>query len=391
MRESGAVSRVTGVAVVTPAAGDRPSGRAARAAGGVRAQTLPLLTGRVNAQVALSECCDGVRATGDCGRRNRRLLAVIELATSYWGQSVQGWGGQWYDHGMVWPNGVTVQFTPEDSEGPGHHERGRFLLVLPGAALAEFTGEEQKTVVREFVAAGQLEGTRFDAAVDLRGQSVCVVEAFDAESEPERGTVRGFRRREVLKPTSGRKVVGYTVYLGRRGRNGKGVVLRAYDKGLEQGERGNQWQRVEVEFSKAAANLAMIAWLGGSPGVPAATIGQLICGAVDFRIPRADGRRPRRVEDLERAAWWSQLVAALCETPWRVRPAEPRTPNADSHRRWMWRCVWRSALRVAAEAGVSPEEVFELSRGDAASLPGGPLSPREYEQVRLLRARKAVG
>ncbi len=265
------------------------------------------------------------------------------------------------------------------------------MLVLPGAALAEFDGEEQRDVVRAFVQAGHLTGTRFDAAVDCRGQSVCVVEAFDAESEPERGTVRGFKRREVIKPTSGRKVVGYTVYLGKRGRNGAGRFLRAYDKGLEQGERANEWQRVEVEFSKEAANLAMIAWLGGCPGVASATIGELVAGAVDFRIPRADGKRPRRVEDLERPAWWSEWIGAVCGNPVKVRPTEARTPNADSHARWMWRCVWKSVLRVASAAGVSPEAVLALSRVESAGPPGGPLSPREFEQVRLLRSRRVAG
>ena len=393
MRECGAVSRATGVAVVSPAAGDRPSGRAAQAAGGGVAQTLPLLTGRVNAQVAFSECCDWVSATGDCGPRNRRLLAVIELATAYWGQPGPGWGTGRYAAGLVWPNGTQVQFTESERQGPGQNLNGRFRLVLPGSVLAEFVGEEQKAIVREFIRAGQLEGTRFDGAVDGRGQSVCVVEKFmeEADKSGAERTLRGFKFVDPRAPKSGDRFTGKCLYLGKRGRNGSGRMLRAYDKGLEQGGRANQWQRVEVEFSGKAANLAMIAWLGGAPGVPAATIGQLVTGAVDFRIPRADGKRPRRVEDLERPAWWSQLIGAVCGNPVKVRPTEARTPNADSHARWMWRCVWKSVLRVAASAGVSPEAVLALSRVESAGPPGGPLSPREYQQVLLLRRRKAVG
>lgn len=391
MRESGAVSRATGVAVGSPAAGDRPSGRAARAAGGVCAQTLPLLTGRVNAQVVITECCDGVRLTGCCGRRNAKLRAVLAVGAAYWGAPVEGWAGPWFQNCLRWPNGALVEFSEDGPDVPGHQNPGRMALVLSGSVLAEFDGEEQKTVVREFVQAGLMEATRFDAAVDVRGQSVCVVEAFVAESEPERATMRGFKCRDPHRPTSGGKVTGHTLYLGKRGRLGSGRMMRTYDKGLEQGGRANQWHRVEVEYTKAAANLAMLAWLGGGPGIEAATIGQLVCGAVDFRIPRADGKRPRRVDELERPAWWSQFIDAVCGDPVKVRPTEPRTPNADSHARWMWRCVWKSVLRVASAAGVSPEAVLALSRVESAGPPGGPLSPREFEQVRLLRKRKAVG
>jgi hypothetical protein len=196
--------------------------------------------------------------------------------------------------------------------------------------------------------------------------------------------VHGFRSRTVYVEYSGQKLRRLGITFGRRGKNGSGRLLRAYDKGLQTRlAPARQWQRLELEFS---GELAMHAFarLAGCPMAEPTTIPALVLGCIDFREPRTDGKRCARVADLPRCQWWADLLDLLGGTPDVIKPSARSTPDAYSRRRWRQRCVLTSVYRVANAAGVSPAEVLGLM-GRVSRKSDRPLTPGEWQEVQLLR------
>lgn len=323
------------------------------------AQTLPGLTGRVNAQVAVSVGVDWFQATGDCGR----LWDVADLCCAWWGQPREGQGGQFFTHSMHWPCGAALYFTPPGEASAIKHP-GRFMLQLSGSVLAQWDGDERVAALREFHAAGATDVTRLDVAVDFRGVAVELVEC--AIRACEAGELRRFKLWDVRRPVSAGRVVGLSVTCGRRGKYGGGREVCIYDKGLEQRSgAANQWQRLESRFYAAFAGgaWAAIAEPGENGANRMLAVG---LGAIDFRRARADGKRPRRVEDLKRPPWWSDVVGIVVQTE-RIRVPRRERHNFRRWAKWVARCVVPSMRAMANLTNKQLADVWERVMEHAGS------------------------
>ena len=163
---------------------------------------------------------------------------------------------------------------------------------------------------------------RFDARADFRGRPLLIDRMINACSA---GKLCGARRWQPWPLWENGKQIGHGLTLGKRGGDGSGRYVRAYDKGLETGtaEKG-RWERVEVEFAKLAAEMVCDDWIergddylmehdgdiAGLAGHLAAYLARRIFGAFDFRD--GDKQSPR-------VGWWSSFLGGLAAIPTIVR------------------------------------------------------------------------
>ena len=147
---------------------------------------------------------------------------------------------------------VTRSLRIECERAPDHT-----MVTLPGAFLAKVRADGGLArvvhLLSELAACGVSKCTRIDVAVDHRSMGSAPLTLIDDVATAMRNGEYLGKPRCVDEYTSrvGQSSKGRTVYVGKRGSDGSGQLLRVYDKGLESGEApANRWVRWEVEFSK---------------------------------------------------------------------------------------------------------------------------------------------
>ena len=293
---------------------------------------------------------DWITVTG-----KRELLEwILEYGKLRWGDAVLGVGGDFYRQGWKFQAGAKLLF-----DGSTKSMEGTFCLKVPGSALSPATADERHEWLRDLLAAG-VKVTRLDVALDLEDErGVGLVDAV--VSACERGELTGAKCYERRRPMSGSRIMGNSVYLGRRGKFGSGRMTRIYDKGLEtKGRAMGEWERLEVEFSGKCAHEVALALCAADDWAPIAFA--RVLGAVDFR--EATGRR--ELKRRPRAGWWSEFLNEQMDGGEVVRTkAKPREPDIARYEAWLRDVAWRNLQSYMEVLGMTYDEVAAwASQGD---------------------------
>lgn len=202
-----------------------------------------------------------------------------------------------------------------------------------------------------------------------------------------RGELVGFKTVRRIEEERSNRVIGRTMYFGKRGSDGSGRFVRLYDKGLEQSggeDEAGRFIRLEVEFGQAVAK--KVGALLAETVIDAETLVGLVASSICFR-ERVDGEDDEDDEDgggllkdgrvdpkrpdghLDRRPivdWWQKLIGRA-ERP-RIT-AERSRPRWDSFAMWIHQQVGPTLKGVAAAVGCSPAELVQhLTEGCACSV-----------------------
>ncbi len=197
--------------------------------------------------------------------------------------------------------------------------------------------------------------TRIDLAIDFIGQGLRIVDHINASFDA--GECCGAKRRRKDEDGDREEWFGRTVYLGLRGENGSGKLVRAYDKGLETGTApAGHWERYEVEFTgDRAPEVARIMATSGPEWLD--KLRGIVLGAVEFRV--VTGRRDRSRRPL--AEWWARLIDNVRA----ITVSVPRLRSTlQSFAGWARRCVAPTLLAMRRHAGMSLEDTVSLLCGE---------------------------
>lgn len=313
----------------------------------------PALTGGVELQ-ATSVGLDWLSASGDRGQFHQ----VVEWCVSYWAEAAVGPGRNFYKHSYRWATGAIVNFEPLADD----QDHAWWNLELPGAVMAEFKSVEQAQVIEE-LATMYVKLTRLDLALDLRGEEIATVGLIrDACERGELCQLRSYR--QVVDRAANGRLRGETVYCGsREGR----TLLRAYDKGLEQGGKvAGRWVRIEVEVRKELARhawsmlrqairlqrgdrvtrIASIEDKGISTDSFESCITAMIFGSVDFRERSGKSRSLSR---RRQASWWVSILSYFSQI--RLAGKQRVTVRLDSHLKWLRKSVLPGLKAMMALTG----------------------------------------
>lgn len=235
------------------------------------------------------------------------------------------------------------------------HDDGSVLVDIPGSALSDLSPDERVRLLRAFLACGY-RPTRIDVAHDFVRQGLRIVERCWEDRAAVCHT-RNVNRVVGFSLSAG--VVGQTVYLGKRGRNGSGRYGRAYDKGLESGASRTlgEWERFEVEFvGDCAVKVAQVLARSDDWRADARRVA---FGSFDFRA--VSGGASRSLARRPRLEGWARVVAVAETLLVRATRRYSSLPGLAS---WVRVSVAPILERLAVAAGVGLVEVFRDLAGD---------------------------
>ena len=288
---------------------------------------------------------DWVQGTGDAC-----WMETVRGHLSEWfGEPTEGKGGMFYRSSFRFAGGVSIYY------GSARGVRETYCVVIPGGALSPMEADDRLDLLRVLLAIG-MRCSRIDVAQDFFcDDGVGLVDAV--ASACAAGCVRGVKRHEPRRPMAGPRVLGNSVYLGRRGKYGSGRLTRVYDKGLETKTRPmGHWERWETEFNgKIAAALGETLAASGDWALGALSAA---LGAADFR--ELGGRGDRHVERRRQLGWWRDLNDRLLgEGVDGVRlKAPPMETKLESVESWLKRSVVPSVRVMARIKGCNVVDAF---------------------------------
>lgn len=234
----------------------------------------------------------------------QREAAKVTLS-KFLGEGQEGlFGLNTYRQSWRFEGGASVNW----SEG-----RDDWCCIISGETL-QLVGEDRHIEFLLAMDSHRDHCTRVDPRVDDYSRELIDLEKV--REAMEAGNFVGPRQCDVR--TSGKLVHGQlqrdgaTLYFGSR----HGALIRFYDKALESKGRILS-NRCEVEYHKEKAEAAWVKLIEGArQGVKQFTcaVGQLVCGAIDFR-ERAGHRHVAR---MERLSWWASIVDKLGSVKIRV-------------------------------------------------------------------------
>ena len=255
-------------------------------------------------------------------------------------------------------------------------------IHLTGDVLALVGSGVRIQWLRELVELGFRIVTRIDLCIDWQGVGLDLVGSMHAACE--RGELCHARLFDPRAPKTARgDLKGYTLYLGRRGKDGSGRFVRAYDKGLESGTGAyGERHRLEVQYSGDCAftvahmllaadrvedesGFLLIEW----NGVKAVKgwMGQLVAlvlGAVDFRVANGAKSLKRR----PRSPFWDDVLAGV--DPQTVVHHREEKPLLERTARWLVKSGAvgriRSLVEVSGRTAVEAFADLETFIGRAA-------------------------
>ena len=256
----------------------------------------------------------------------------------------------------------------------GHVGTDGCVIELRGEIIGAQDGETRVRWLRSLAEAG-FRCTRLDIAIDQRDPRGRLTLVSDARAACEAGQLCRFRVWDLYQRTARGALAGYTVYLGKRGSEGGGRVVRIYDKGLEQAGQGRgrwragQWHRWETEFSGEHAARVFGAIAEDERSVSEIALGAHALGVADFC--EVNGRR--EIARRPRLAWFARLVEIVGDL---ARVSVPRkAARLASMVGWLRRCVLPTLRGMADETGYTVDQIIaEFSRG---------VDPGGSETVRL--------
>lgn len=317
------------------------------------------------------------------------VAAVVER---WFGELEERDRGLWsFKRSVATEPGVLCLYDDEESD------RQMLAVEVPQSALELLTVDEQLQLLGELRAAGVFKCTRIDLPVDFKATvaDIHLVQAMHA----------GIERHELVRLKKGwgfpvyvgEKVVGYTVYMGRRG--GDGVFLRAYDKGLESKELpADRWHRLEGEYHGSSANRAFRILMDGPDpfdvtyNIPegltwAERAMAIVLGSVDFREARGD-RKNRSLKRRPRVQFWKEVLGSLEAVRFGHCKA-PRFSSLEKTSRWMdYQCL-PHLRKVAKRRGCTVQEAFMGLYGHLLELRGNldSRAPVIYEALEYLKVQ----
>lgn len=171
-------------------------------------------------------------------------------------------------------------------------------VSLPSDALALFRNINQ---LHDLLNVTTYSVTRLDLAVDTRLDYDKIRKIVMGESEDEVIVTRLKNVREITsyrKDSQNKALVGRTLYLGSPTSQ---VMMRIYDKALEQNKVNETWTRIELQLRDERADTAFRAFLAEQTDQ---TLAGILRSAIDVRMRTRDQNRSR----WPAAAWWAEIL-----------------------------------------------------------------------------------
>ncbi|MBL4702132.1 MAG: replication initiation factor domain-containing protein [Phycisphaeraceae bacterium] len=197
--------------------------------------------------------------------------------------------------------------------------------------------------------------TRIDISLDFKGQSIGLIDNV-IESCKRQELCRCRRWGTIDQHTASGECTGYTVNLGKRGKDGSGRFVRVYDKGLQSGEAAKgEWERWETEFANDAANQVCVK-LVLSDNWPQ-TASELALGAVDFREQTGSRSLKRRLT----AQWWARFTESINLVLVRIKHIPT---NIDRYGTWLCKSVFPAIHTMAHHSGQPVMQVVQFFVGN---------------------------
>lgn len=305
---------------------------------------------------------DWIRATGPESRR----ADAEKWMRGHFGRLKRVPGKNFYRDGLASESGAVLWFDPyyNDSGGQAH-----CTIQIPGELLGMCGSGFAVKALGDLRRLG-FHFTRVDLALDFRGEGLDLVGAMEAGCQ--RGELCSARRFKSIPEFSNRgELLGHTLYIGRRGKDGSGRLVRAYDKGLESGTvPAGQWHRLEVEFTgDCADNVASLLiqadrvqdeseFILVEAENVSAFVGwrrqavELVLGSIDFREWNGSRALSRR----GRSGFWCEVLSDI--EPECVREQRESRPSLERTARWAVRCVTPRLRMLSQVSGRSIVEVL---------------------------------
>lgn len=250
--------------------------------------------------------------------------------------------GRWfYEHGEQFTNGALLLWgtTVKGKDGT-------CCVDVNGSALDSMEAIEKHQLCVLLSLGGRV--TRVDLAADaMHSEGVGLIESIIASCKA--GELCQAKRWEPVIAYESSNVVAYGVNIGRRGRDGSGRYVRAYDKGLETREQTiGRWERYEVEFTDDAASEVAVDVFGGASDWEWRAWNRLN-GAVSFREFDPD-RNDRHLNRRELVDWWAEWIEGSVPEP----TVPKRVPTTlERYSKWLKETVLPTVARLAEEASVT--------------------------------------
>lgn len=331
-----------------------------------------------NGQPATTVGLDWLHLSGP----SQHLQTVLRICRQVFGLQRDEWadgpGLMFYKDTYRHPLGLVLCYTRDPSERNGQH----CTLSIPGTAFPVLGIEHVLVLNTELHGCG-FRGTRVDLRMDWHGEGLTLIEEMTAACRA--GHLARLRSWEP-KEAYGRE--GRTAYGCNLGKRESPVFYRAYDKGLEQGDRKEgEWVRLELELKgdRAATFMLDLAKMAGSGYFEwdKLTAGVLF-GHVDFR----EGDKQQRISTRRQCGFWRDLVANI-ET---VTYLPERTKTTmDKHWAWLQRCVLPCLDAVMQNAGLDPEQLWDLLSDGLEPMVDAMLRPVVYEYVQHFKLGQTEG
>lgn len=340
----------------------KSSPRRERAPRAVLGEQPHMLIGGVNSHTLHIPIADGVE--GSCGidwlagsLPVEKIDAVMEFLENLYGiaPDVTEKNIQLYDRLASFdPFGCRVFFDSTEKRCKSLH-RGRFAVQFSGGGLQQFTANGLWKLLGHLVNDFWFKGTRIDINYDDFTKRILPHQIAEMANE---GGYTGYRVHQHLcsRSRSG-KVLGDTLYFGKRGKNGSGKFLRIYDKFLES-DGEVDCVRYEVEFSKERARLICL-HLGMCSTVEdmAGNICGLVGGSIDFIV-----RNGKNLDRSDRVQWWADILSVLGEV---VLRNPVRVETVEKTIRYVERL--KASISLARLSMGDPD--FYAFMGDLSSMP----------------------
>jgi len=240
-----------------------------------------------------------------------------------------------------------------------HHEHintGKGMLIEITGAGCDYLGLSESIPLVDALMwmGGRL--TRIDPYIDVMRSPNLIVE--NARDSCNREEYCRFRKRPKIIEEAGIEPIVSTVYLGSRS---SGLLVRIYDKGLEQGGNARFIVRWEAEFGKDKAHPVGKAIIQASDDEQRAQaiIGHAL-GAAEFREVGEPGQSLSRREFVP---WYAELLQ-LAQL---ARPkVEREEPTLERKLDWYRNQVMPFLAQVGQEFNLTPGETMDLLMGPRA-------------------------
>lgn len=253
-------------------------------------------------------------------------------------------GSRWYK--TCYSNYVGASLSTE----PRVSHSDRCLLVLPAKTLSALSVYKQKLIINELAVLG-FNCTRIDPCIDDFTKTLTpdlvrqTVEAGNQKGFSSNPYTEWFASGEVFAEKS------CSYYVGRRGKNGSGKVVRCYTKYLEsKGEIDSV--RFEIEMSEEYSRNLFCCLAMSHTALWSTVLLASITGAIDF----IDRNFSPRLFECPRFDWWQRIVGDDAS----IKISKPRKiKSIKKSINWIKRQV-APTLSIVLDYAVSVGEDVEL-------------------------------